>query len=299
MVAMEYTGSRGIVFEQLRRRLFSVAYRMTGTRADAEDIVQEAYLRWHRTDAAEVRSPEAWLVSVVTRLAIDRLRKASVEREAYTGQWLPEPLFGVPSPEEQLELASDLSMAFMVLLERLAPSERAAFLLHDIFDCDYPDIARILGKSEATCRQVVHRARERVRRDQRRFSAREEDRRRLIEKFMAASSAGDEASLLSLFAEDATLTSDGGGVVHAARKVVKGRGRIAHLFIVVARKLGARLTQAILPINGEPGLVTFVDGAPFSATSFETDGSSIIALYNVLNPEKLQGIRPLEDAPDR
>lgn len=299
MVAMEYTGSRGIVFEQLRRRLFSVAYRMTGTRADAEDIVQEAYLRWHRTDAAEVRSPEAWLVSVVTRLAIDRLRKASVEREAYTGQWLPEPLFGVPSPEEQLELASDLSMAFMVLLERLAPSERAAFLLHDIFDCDYPDIARILGKSEATCRQVVHRARERVRRDKRRFSAREEDRRRLIEKFMAASSAGDEASLLSLFAEDATLTSDGGGVVHAARKVVKGRGRIAHLFIVVARKLGARLTQAILPINGEPGLVTFVDGAPFSATSFETDGSSIIALYNVLNPEKLQGIRPLEDAPDR
>ena len=142
MVAMEYTGSRGIVFEQLRRRLFSVAYRMTGTRADAEDIVQEAYLRWHRTDAGEVRSPEAWLVSVVTRLAIDRLRKASVEREAYKGQWLLEPLFGVPSPEEQLELASDLSMAFMVLLERLAPSERAAFLLHDIFDCDYPDIAR-------------------------------------------------------------------------------------------------------------------------------------------------------------
>jgi RNA polymerase sigma-70 factor (ECF subfamily) len=298
MVAMEYTGSRGIVFEQLRRRLFSVAYRMTGTRADAEDIVQEAYLRWHRTDAGEVRSPEAWLVSVVTRLAIDRLRKASVEREAYTGQWLPEPLFGVPSPEEQLELASDLSMAFMVLLERLAPSERAAFLLHDIFDCDYPDIARILRKSEATCRQVVHRARERVRRDQRRFSAGEADRRRLIEKFMAASNAGDEASLLSLFAEDATLTSDGGGVVHAARKVVTGRGRIAHLFIVVARKLGARLTQAILPINGEPGLVTFVDGAPFSATSFETDGSSILALYNVLNPEKLQGIRPLEDAPD-
>jgi RNA polymerase sigma-70 factor (ECF subfamily) len=298
MVAMEYTGSRGIVFEQLRRRLFSVAYRMTGTRADAEDIVQEAYLRWHRTDASEVRSPEAWLVSVVMRLAIDRLRKASVEREAYTGQWLPEPLFGVPSPEEQLELASDLSMAFMVLLERLAPSERAAFLLHDIFDCDYPEIARILRKSEAACRQVVHRARERVRRDQRRFSAGEEDRRRLIEKFMAASNAGDEASLLSLFAEDATLTSDGGGVVHAARKVVTGRRRIARLFIVVARKLGGRTTQAILPINGEPGLVTYVDGVPFLATSFETDGSSIFALYNVLNPEKLQGIRPLEDAPD-
>jgi RNA polymerase sigma-70 factor, ECF subfamily len=296
MVAMEYAGSRSIVFEQLRRRLFSVAYRMTGTRADAEDIVQEAYLRWHRTDVGEVRSPEAWLVSAVTRLAIDRLRKASAEREAYTGPWLPEPLFGAPSrsPEEQLELASDLSMAFMVLLERLAPVERAAFLLHDVFDCAYPEIARILGKGEAACRQIVHRARERVRRDQRRFEAGEEDRRRLIEKFMAAANSGDEATLLSLFAEDATLTSDGGGVVPAARKVVMGRRRIVRLFIVVARKLGGRLTQAILPINGEPGLVTFVDGVPFSATSFETDGRSILALYTILNPEKLKGVRPLD-----
>ena len=300
MVAMEYAGSRGIVFEQLRRRLFSVAYRMTGTRADAEDIVQEAYLRWHQTDVDEVRSPEAWLVSAVTRLSIDRLRRASVEREAYTGQWLPEPLFGVPtrSPEEQLELASDLSMAFMVLLERLAPVERAAFLLHDVFDCDYTEIARILRKSEAACRQIVHRSRERVRRDHSRFRAGEADRRRLIEKFMAASNAGDEATLLSLFAEDATLTSDGGGVVPAARKVVTGRRRIVRLFIVVARKLGGRLTQAILPINGEPGLVTFVDGVPFSATSFETDGRSIMALYNILNPEKLKGIRPLKGTPD-
>ena len=300
MVATEYTAGRSAVFEQLRRRLFSVAYRMTGTRADAEDIVQEAYLRWHRADAGEVRSPEAWLVSTVTRLSIDRLRKASAERKAYTGPWLPEPLFGSPSrsPGEQLELASDLSMAFMVLLERLAPVERAAFLLHDVFDCDYPEIARVLRKSEAACRQVVHRARERVRRDRRRFQAGEEDRRRLIEKFMEASKAGDEATLLSLFAEDATLTSDGGGVVPAARKVVTGRRRIVRLFIVVARKLGGRLSQAVLPINGEPGLVTFVDGAPFSATSFETDGRSILALYSILNPEKLKGIRPPQGAPD-
>ena len=300
MVATEYTAGRSAVFEQLRRRLFSVAYRMTGTRADAEDIVQEAYLRWHRADMGEVRSPEAWLVSAVTRLSIDRLRKASAERAAYTGPWLPEPLFGSPprSPEEQLELASDLSMAFMVLLERLAPVERAAFLLHDVFDCDYPEIARILRKSEAACRQVVHRARQRVRRDRRRFQAGEEDRRRLIEKFMEAAGAGDEATLLSLFAEDATLTSDGGGVVPAARKVVTGRRRIARLFIVVARKLGGRLTQSVIQINGEPGLMTYIDGAPFSATSFETDGRSILALYNVLNPEKLKGIRPPQGAPD-
>ena len=300
MVTTEYTAGRSAVFEQLRRRLFSVAYRMTGTRADAEDIVQEAYLRWHRADMGEVRSPEAWLVSAVTRLSIDRLRKASAERAAYTGPWLPEPLFGSPSrsPEEQLELASDLSMAFMVLLERLAPVERAAFLLHDVFDCDYPEIARILRKSEAACRQVVHRARQRLRSDRRRFQAGEEDRRRLIEKFMEASRAGDEATLLSLFAEDATLTSDGGGVVPAARKVVTGRRRIARLFIVVARKLGGRLTQSVIQINGEPGLMTYIDGAPFSATSFETDGRSILALYNVLNPEKLKGIRPPQGAPD-
>jgi RNA polymerase sigma-70 factor (ECF subfamily) len=300
VVTTEYTAGRSVVFEQLRRRLFSVAYRMTGTRADAEDIVQEAYLRWHRADMGEVRSPEAWLVSAVTRLSIDRLRKASAERAAYTGPWLPEPLFGSPSrsPEEQLELASDLSMAFMVLLERLAPVERAAFLLHDVFDCDYPEIARILRKSEAACRQVVHRARQRVRSDRRRFQAGEEDRRRLIEKFMEASRAGDEATLLSLFAEDATLTSDGGGLVPAARKVVTGRRRIARLFIVVARRLGGRLTQSVIQINGEPGLMTYIDGAPFSATSFETDGRSILALYSVLNPEKLKGIRPPLGAPD-
>lgn len=299
MVATEYALGRSAVFERHRGRLFAVAYRMTGTRADAEDIVQEAYLHWHRADANEIHSAEAWLVSVVTRLSIDRLRKASAERKAYTGPWLPEPLFGGPprSPEEQLELASDLSMAFMVLLERLAPVERAAFLLHDVFDCDYPDIARILRKSEAACRQVVHRARERVRRDRPRFRAGEEDQRRLIEQFVRAASAGDEATLLSLFAEDATLTSDGGGVVPAARKVVTGRRRITHLYLVLARKFGHRITHSILPMNGELGLVASLDGVPFSAISFETEGGSILALYNVLNPDKLKGLRLPEGTP--
>ncbi|MGA9769101.1 MAG: RNA polymerase sigma-70 factor [Blastocatellia bacterium] len=301
MMAMDYAGGSSRVFEQFQGRLFAVAYRMMGTRADAEDIVQEAYIRWHRADTDEIRSPEAWLVSVVTRLSIDRLRRVSVEREAYTGPWLPEPLLSTPSrsPEEQMELASDLSMAFMVLLERLAPVERAAFLLHEVFDCDYPEIAHILGKSESACRQIVHRAKERVRRDHPRFRVNEEDHRRLIEKFMEASNAGDEATLLSLFAEDATLTSDGGGVVHAARKIVRGRGLIARLFLVTTRRLHERLTQAILLINGEPGLVTFVNGVPFSVTSFETDGRSILALYSILNPEKLKGIDRLEGTTDR
>lgn len=293
MVATEYTLGRGAIFEPLRGRLFAVAYRMMGTRADAEDIVQEAYLRWHQADVRAVRSPEAWLVSVATRLSIDRLRKAYAEREKYTGPWLPEPIFGGPSPEQRLELDSDLSLAFMALLERLAPVERAAFLLHDVFDRDYPEIARILRKSEAACRQVVHRARERVRSDRRRFRASEEEYRSLIEKFTEAARAGDEATLLSLFAEDATLTSDGGGVVPAARKVVRGRRRIARLFLVLARKLRGRMAQAILTVNGEPGLVTFLDGAPLTVTSFKTDGRTILALYNILNPEKLKGIGEL------
>lgn len=288
-MAAAYLGRRAAVFEELRRRLFGIAYRMIGTTADAEDIIQEAYLRWHQADTEEIRSAEAWLVSVVTRLSIDKLRKALVEREKYIGPWLPEPLIAStsPTPEEELETASDLSMAFMVLLERLTPVERAAFLLHDVFDCAYPLIANILQKSEAACRQVVHRARKRVRSEQSRFKASDAARRSLISQFMAAADAGDDVTLLSLFAIDATLTSDGGGVVPAARKVVHGRSRIARLYLLLAKKLGTRLRKEILTINGEPGLVMYLDGAPLAITSFETDGESITALYTLLNPEKL------------
>ena len=278
------------MFEELRRRLFGIAYRMIGTTADAEDIVQEAYIRWHQADTEEIRSAEAWLVSVVTRLSIDKLRRVSVEREKYIGPWLPEPLIAstARTPEEELENASDLSMAFMVLLERLTPVERAAFLLHDVFDCAYPLIANILRKSEAACRQVVHRARQRVRSEQSRFKASDAAHRSLINQFIAAADAGDDVTLLSLFAKDATLTSDGGGVVPAARKVVHGRSRLARLYLLLAKKLGTRLRKKILTINGEPGLVMYLDGAPFATTSFETDGNSITALYTVLNPKKLQ-----------
>ena len=288
-MAAAYPVRNTAVFEELRRRLFGIAYRMLGTTADAEDIVQEAYLRWHQADTEEIRSAEAWLVSVVTRLSIDKLRKAAVEREKYIGPWLPEPLIASdsPTPEEELETASDLSMAYMVLLERLTPVERAAFLLHDVFDCAYPMIATILRKSEAACRQVVHRARERVRIEQPRFKATDATRRSLINQFMAAADAGDDVTLLSLFAKDATLTSDGGGVVAAARKVVHGRSRIARLSLLLGKKLGTRLRKEVLTINGEPGLVMYLDSKLFATVSFETDGSSITALYTVLNPEKL------------
>jgi RNA polymerase sigma-70 factor (ECF subfamily) len=290
---MQDVSPRSVIFEQSRRRLFGLAYRMLGSKADAEDMVQEAYLRWHQAPADEIRSPEAWLVTVVTRLCIDRLRSAAAERETYPGMWLPEPIFG-ESPDEQVELASNLSMAFMILLERLAPAERAAFLLRDVFDCPYPEIARIIGKSEAASRQIVSRARERVRRDQPRFEASEEDRLRLMEKFAAAIDADDEQTLLALFAKDATLTADGGGKTPAARNVICGPERITRLFLGVERKLKGRVTRTFLLINGEPGLVTFVDGRPVSALSFVTDGAHIHALYNVLNPDKLKDINRSE-----
>jgi RNA polymerase sigma-70 factor, ECF subfamily len=298
VVAAAYPSRRVVVFEELRRRLFGIAYRMIGTKADAEDIVQEAYLRWHQAETEEIRSAEAWLVSVVTRLSIDKLRKASVEREKYIGPWLPEPLVAniadiastSPTPEEKLETASDLSMAYMVLLERLTPVERAAFLLHDVFDCAYPLIASILRKSEAACRQVVHRARERVRSKQARFKASDAALHSLISQFTMAADAGDDVTLLSLFAKDATLTSDGGGVVPAARKVVHGRRRIARLYLLLAQRLGNRLRKRILIINGEPGLVMYLDGAPLATVSFESDGASITGLYTVLNPNKLHGL---------
>ncbi len=287
-------------FAKARNRLFSIAYRMLGSTADAEDMIQETYLRWHQANKNEIRSPEAWLVSVLTRLCIDRLRSATLERETYTGPWLPEPLFTeIPaSPEENLELAADLSMAFMLLLERLAPVERAAFLLHDVFDFEYPEVSRILEKSEAACRQVVHRARERVRRDRPRFHPTRDELFSLIERFNSAVIAGDEETVLSMFAEDATLTSDGGSKVNAARKVVLGRQRIARLFLVLDRKLSGRMTRSIVNINGEPGLVTYLDGKPLSATSFEMDGERIAALYHVLNPDKLKGICESEASTD-
>jgi RNA polymerase sigma-70 factor (ECF subfamily) len=185
-------------------------------------------------------------------------------------------------------------MAFMVMLERLAPIERAAFLLHDVFDCAYPMIANILRKSETACRQVVHRARERVRSEKPRFKANDAALRSLINQFTAAADAGDDVTLLSLFAQDATLTSDGGGVVAAARRVVQGRSRIARLYLLLAQKLGTRLRTEIFTINGEPGLVMYLDGVPYATVSFETDGNSITSLYTVLNPNKLHGLSSIK-----
>jgi RNA polymerase sigma-70 factor, ECF subfamily len=282
-----------MMFQQHTPRLYGLAYRMLGSRADAEDVLQEAYLRWHQADTEGVRTPEAWLVTTVTRLCIDRLRALRVEREAYIGPWLPEPLLTgdtVP-PDRRAELASDLSIAFLALLERLAPDERAAFLLHEVFDCGYAELARILGKSEAACRQMVHRARLRVRRDRPRFTVSESARTALLNRFVAAVHAHDQEALLALFAEDATWTSDGGGQVAAARRVVRGAARVTRFVLGIARlRLRGRATYQVAPINGEPGLLIRLDGRLHWILSIDTDGTRILAVYNVLNPEKLKGI---------
>ncbi|HEX7030377.1 MAG TPA: RNA polymerase sigma factor SigJ [Gammaproteobacteria bacterium] len=283
-------------FDRHRARLYGIAYRMLGSHADAEDMLQDTYLRWHRVEPERVRVPEAWLTTTVTRLCIDRLRAAKTEREAYPGPWLPEPIDGaLAAPaDHDAELASDLSVAFLVVLERLAPAERAAFLLHDVFESDYAEIAGILGKSEASCRQIVHRARERVRRDRPRFAVSEAARQRLLGRFVDAMRNADKDAFLELFAEDATWTSDGGGKVAAASKAVTGNARIAKLLHGVARALirahGEDIDFRLAPINGETGIVIDIGGHPFGAITLDVDGRRVLAGYNVLNPEKLGAI---------
>lgn len=277
-------------FEDVRGRLFGIAYRMLGSRAEAEDVVQEAYVRWHQADRDAIRSPDAWLVTATTRLAIDRLRALETEREAYTGPWLPEPLMrdAPPPPDRHLDLASDLSIAFLVLLERLAPEERAAFLLHDVFDSGYTEIAELLGKSEAATRQIVHRARERVRNDHKRFQVTESAKAALLKRFVAAAEATDEAVLVKLFAPDATWTADGGGRTAAAKRPIVGAETIAKLVVGLQRRFyGDRASMHLAEVNGETGLVVRIDGQIAATISIATDGEQIQSVYAVVNPDKL------------
>jgi RNA polymerase sigma-70 factor (ECF subfamily) len=281
-------------FDALRPRLFSVAYRMLGTRADAEDIVQDAWLRWqHNTDRSAVQSAEAWLVTVVTRLSIDRLRAIKAEREAYIGGWLPEPLVETTddhTPETAVELASDLSIALLWVLERLSAEERAAFLLRQVFDHDYAEIAALLGKSEAACRQMVHRASERVQQARTRYDVPRAAHRRVVEKFMRAAQSGQREAIQALLADDVQLVGDGGGKVPAISKVLNGAFRIANLFWVNARRLGSATVYRHALINGQPGLLRYIDGKLESAMAFATDGERIVGIYAVRNPDKLAHI---------
>lgn len=284
--------SKASIFNQFRPKLYGVAYRMLGSRADADDILQEAYLRWHKTDHVELSSPESWLITVVTRLSIDRFRAARKEREAYLGEWIPEPLVEsyAPSADYIIEMAGDLSIALLMILERLAPEERAAFLLHDVFDLNYREIAPILGKREDACRQIVSRARQRVRKDRPRFEVSREAHLCLLERFIDATRIGDHDALMALFAEDVTLTSDGGGKVPSINRVLCGVKPVTRLFQGLARHLGTKMSFRLANVNGETGILRYVDSQLESANSLITDGQHIIEIYSVRNPDKLTGI---------
>ncbi len=280
------------VFDDLRPRLFGIAYRMLGVRADAEDVLQDAWLRWSHADHAALQSADAWLVTVVTRLAIDRLRVARTEREMYTGSWLPEPIVQVEerSPETAAELASDLSVAFLHLLERLGPEERAAFLLREVFDYDYSEIAGIMGKQEPAVRQMVHRAGVRVRQERPRFNVPPQTHRRLLEKFVLAAQSGERAAIRGLLADDVWTIGDGGGKVPSVAGGMHGGERVTNLFWAHALRFGARLRYRIATINGEPGILRYIDGRLESANAVVTDGRRIVAIYAIRNPDKLANV---------
>ena len=287
-------GSDGVV--HLRPRLLGLAYRMLGDFDDAEDVVQEAFLRWHSADQTAVRSPEAWLVTVTTRLAVDQLRRAGKERSEYPGPWLPEPIATnttrltgtTPAPNDAVELASDLSMALLVLLEQLRPEERAAFLLRDVFDTDYEQIAQILERSQDAVRQMVSRARARVHTGRPRVSLPEGEHERLLERFTKAIVEDDAEALIALLSPDVVLATDGGGRVRAALNRIEGRENVSKFLFGVKRKGGAGQIIKLTRLNGEPALVAIKDGVVTSTCSIEVDETGIRALHIMRNPEKLR-----------
>jgi RNA polymerase sigma-70 factor, ECF subfamily len=282
------------VFEAERPRLRALAYRMLGAVEDADDVVQETFVRWHQATQAEIVAPGAWLTSVCTRLCIDSLRAAYRKRERYIGPWLPEPLVATEadSTSEPAELASSLSLAFLLLLERLSPLERAAFLLHDVFDHPYPDVARILGRSEAACRQLASRVRRNVRLEKTRFEAPREQVAALLDRFLAAAGSGNVEELTDMLAIDAELWSDGGGIAPAARNVVRGADPIARFLVGVAKKgRGAVLHPAF--VNGLPGVIFTREGRVGGSFAISVDPAGRIArVFVVVNPQKLRHVEP-------
>lgn len=278
------------VFNTHRRLLFGIAYRMLGQVGEAEDVVQETWFRWQKQDSAAVQSAKAWLVSAATRLCIDRLRSARHQRESYYGVWLPEPL--MPATEangaQAAELADSLSMAFMLMLESLGPAERAVFLLREVFDYDYSDIAAIVGKSEAACRQIVSRAKASLQGAPRTQAQPTEQARRLVETFLAATASGDVDAVLALLAEDSRLISDGGGKVRAAGRPILGSDHVSRFLLGVWPKFVGTMEHRRVEINGSPGLLMSIGGQAQYAFSFETEGEQVRNIYIICNPDKLR-----------
>ncbi|WP_084210577.1 RNA polymerase sigma-70 factor [Pseudonocardia acaciae] len=288
--------------ETLRPLLFSIAYRMLGTVSDAEDVVQEAFARYQRTllDGTEIGSPRAFLSAVTTRLAIDQLRSARVRRESYVGQWLPEPLLtdgGRDDPALHAERADSLSMAFLLVLERLSPVERAVFLLHDVFDYGYPEIASIVGKSEANCRQLAARARRHLADSKPRFDAARRDREELAARFFAAVADGDVDQLVEMLAKDVVVYGDGGGKVPQWSRPIVGAERVAKLLANLGkgmRNLGIGMRPR--EVNGQPGVMVLdADGQLTNVFVLDIADGVVQTVRSVINPDKLRHLGPLAD----
>ena len=272
-----------------RGRLLGLAYRMLGSRSDAEDIVQDAYLRF--AGVQDVHNAEAFLVTVVTRLCLDRLKSARMQREVYVGPWLPEPVFDAEglSADAATELADDLSFALLLALDRLSPLERAAFLLHDVFDTPFPEIAAMLGRTEASCRQLASRARRAVRDNRPAPAATPDTHARLLQAFSEAVASGNVAQLAALLREDAVALTDGGGRKFAARNPIIGADKVARFFIGLAGKIAGqdvRIQPAV--INGAVGALLYLDGELDLTLSMAISGEKIAAIYIVRNPDKLR-----------
>jgi RNA polymerase sigma-70 factor (ECF subfamily) len=276
------------VFEAQRPRLFSIAYRMLGSASEAEDVVQDAWLRARSDQQADIRSPRAYLTTIVTRLCIDHLRSAEHTRLEYPGPWLPEPL--AEPNQESTELASSLTTAFLVLMEQLAPTERAVFLLREVFELDFDEIASSVGKSETNTRQILTRARRRLRGAQPRYTASRHESEEIVRRFRHACATGDVAALMAVLHADAHLTADGGGKVAAATRPVLGADRVAKFILGYAGKLHwSESDFELVTINGAPGLLMRHPIAGTGTYSFDIADGRIRAIYVVRNPDKLRG----------
>ena len=288
-------------FDQYRSLLFSVAYRMLGSVADTEDMLQETFIRWQQAPDDEIRSPRAFLVTIISRLCINHLQSARVQREEYVGQWLPEPIVTGPGsdPLEIIRVDESISMAFLVMLEHLTPVERAVFLLREVFEYEYSEIAAILNQSEANCRQILHRARQRVSAMRPRFKASALKQTDLLQRFLQATGSGDMDGLLTLLSRDVVLYADGGGKSIAVPNLIHGSDNVARGVLGGLTKLVPKnLVQRIVQVNGEPGVVSYLKGKPFSVITLEGSEGHIRAIYLVTNPEKLSHLPDLPTNPN-
>jgi RNA polymerase sigma-70 factor (ECF subfamily) len=278
------------IFTEHRSLLFGIAYRMLGRIAEAEDMVQETWLRWQRQNPVGIRSPKAWLVAAVTRLCIDQLRSARHEREEYYGVWLPEPLVesATPAARQSEALSDSLTMAFMLMLETLSPIERAVFLLRNVFDYEYAEIAEIVNKSEANCRQIVSRARARLAQPAGSPTPPSGHAERIVQQFLVAQRTGSVSDLLALLTEDATLYADGGGRVPSVGRPIRGADQISRFFVGIRRLLPANLELRVTPMNGSIGVLAIVDHHIIQTLSFDITEDRVRAIYIVRNPEKLK-----------